>query len=238
MSSRHIFVALLAVGIAGCPARETRMDSGMLPGWADIGVDALVTESDATMSDATIPGEDAGTDAGMDPSTDAGSDVGPDVGIDASTADAGRDAGPSDANLPVDANNDAGCTPLPTGPMTIMGTLPSGLTFNRPTACGTLSSVGTAVPYRAHTFCNTGGTRMVRAALNAVGGDMDPVLVLYRGVGAPGSLMCIDVDDDDGPSGGDSLMTASISAGETVTFVATTFDNTDTGSYALILTPL
>lgn len=216
----------------------------MLPGWADGGVDALGSDPDARMSDAAIipVEEDSGIDAGMDAtSIDAGSDAGIDAGSDAGTdasADAGRDAGPSDASLPVDANSDVGCTPLPTVPTTIMGTLPSGLTFNRLTACGTPSTVGTAVPYRAYTFCNTGGTRMVRAALNELSGGMDPVLTLYRGMGAPSSLMCIDVDDDGGPSGGDSLMTASISAGETVTFVATAFNNTDTGTYALIITPL
>ena len=227
--------------ISGCPARATPVDSGTLPGWADGGVDALGEDRDARMNDAAMlqSDEDAGIDAGMDaPDLDAGSDAPSDVGADSNNVDAGRDVGPSDANLPVDANNDVDCTPLPTVTTTIVGTLPSGLTFNRLTSCGTPSSVGTAVPYRAHTFCNTGGTRMVRAALNAMGGDIDPVLALYRGVGAPGSLMCIDVDDDDGPSGGDSLMTASINAGDTVTFIATTFNNSQTGTYALIITPL
>ena len=229
-------VAFFVVVISGCPARETPVDSGMLPGWADGGVDAFGEDRDARTNDAARleDDEDAGIDAGTDaPAMDAGSDAGSDLVTDASTVD----AGPSDAG-PSDANSDVGCTPLPTVATTITGTLPSGLTFNRLTSCGTPSSVGTAVPYRAHTFCNTGGTRMVRAALNELSGAMDPVLALYRGVGAPGSLMCIDVDDDDGPSGGDSLMTASINAGDTVTFIATTFNNSDTGTYALIITPL
>jgi len=212
----------------------------MLPTWADTGLDAIGADPDASMDDAAILIEaDSGSDAESDAAViDAGSDAGMDGGMDAGSSDAGRDAGPSDANVPVDANNDVGCIPLPTVATTIMGTLPTGLTFNRPTSCGSFSSVGTAVPYRTHTFCNAGAARMVRVELNNVSGVLDPVLVLYRGVGAPTSLMCLQVDDDGGPTGSNSLMTASINAGDTVTFVATAFDNSDSGTYALVITPL
>jgi hypothetical protein len=79
---------------------------------------------------------------------------------------------------------------------------------------------------------------MIRVALNEVAGDLDPVLVLYRGMGTPTSLMCLQVDDDGGTTASDSLMTATINAGDTVTFVATSFNNADSGTYAMLFTPL
>lgn len=258
MTSKTASLSVLALMFLGCSPRTRTPDTGMLPNWADGGVDAPGADAsrdaptlDAammiTMPDTGSTAIDAGRDAGMDAGSDAGRDAGSDAGRDAGS-DAGRDggsdagpsdAGPSDAFIAPDTNSDVGCTPLPTGATTITGTLPSGLTFARPLGgCGTLSSVGTAVPYRAYTFCNADGARLYSFALNNVGGALDPFVVVYRGMGSPSSLMCIASDDDGGPSGSDSLATATIAAGEMITVIATGFDNDESGDYALVITPL
>jgi hypothetical protein len=123
--------------------------------------------------------------------------------------------------------------------MVVAGTLAAGPTYNRVTGdCAGASSVGTAVFYRAHVFCNTGAARDFDFGLapSATSGIADPFVTVYAGTGSVSSLTCM-TSDDDGGGAPASLATASIPAGATITVVASTFDNDDVGGYALTITP-
>jgi hypothetical protein len=206
-------VVVLALVLAAC-ARPR----GMRP---DTGVDAYMQDDASAMprdafvtTDAFVPGRDA---APMDAFTS------PDA------------SAPADAFVPRDTG--PACTPLAS--MALPGTITAGPTFHRPTAdCGAPSTgTATAVFYDVHVFCNPGIARSFDFQLTraASGGITDPFIVIERGTGDVSTLVCV-ASDDDGAGLPNSLATAMIPSGATISVVATTYDNDDTGDYTLTIT--
>jgi len=160
------------------------------------------------------------------------------------------DAATPDAALPDAAV--AGCTALPqTGSITISGaTTAASPKWLRPiaTTCPATadSSVGTAVPRMEHVLCNLGATaKSYDIAMNGVDEDAtlthpDPYLVIYNGMSIPTDTHMCAVGDDDGTSGsisvGALVANFSVAAGARIDLVATGFENTDLGTYRLVIT--
>ncbi len=194
------------------------------------GPDAPVDTPDAPVAtpDALVATPDAALPDGMVPVADA----------------AVPDAMVPDAMITPDAMG--GCTTLPTtGTLTINGeTLGTDPVWLRPLAASAcpasgFSAVGTAVPYNTFVLCNTSGGPLtldfaMDGAQEGAYTHTDPYLVLYDGQTIPAdALQCLD-GDDDGGSGNGSLATAvTIADGAFVTVVASGFDNTDIGTYAI-----
>ncbi len=224
--SRGAAVALLALLALACNRpRGSRPDTGVI----DLGV-MDTGGTDAARPDAFVPGADA-----FVPEIDA-------ARTDSSTprdAFAPRDVSmPSDAFVPRDAGSS--CAPLPTTSTTISGTIAADRTYRRATTgCGPPSAtVGLDVFYATHVLCNTGASpRSFDFGLvpAATGGVMDPFVTVSMGTGDVSTLACITSDDD---SGGipDSLATGTIPAGATITVIASTYDDGDTGDYVLTIT--
>ncbi|MEZ5460343.1 hypothetical protein [Dokdonella sp.] len=116
-------------------------------------------------------------------------------------------------------------------------------TFNRPVTCGSLSGVGTAVPFDTITLTNSGANT---ATLNirlgqqgdpstACGTVIDPFLVEYDGSFNPASPLtnCLLVNDDTNGSTDrcPSFTGISIPSGSTRVYVLTTFDNAAAFNY-------
>ena len=172
--------------------------------------------------------------------------------VDATVADATvADATVTDAGNPL---TDAGippCMQLPaSGGSIIMGEIKTtGPTWNRPfvdVSCpaGALSSVGTDVHYDTYVFCNSGAQRLVNIFMDGVDEQpatlthTDPYLVIYDGAGIPADpLQCASGNDDfDMAAGkGAGVTNVTVTAGGTITVIATSYDNPDLGTYALRL---
>ncbi|MFO0714376.1 MAG: hypothetical protein U0353_31335 [Sandaracinus sp.] len=240
-------VLCLAASLAGCPGPRRSADAGPSP------FDAPFAPLDAPfLTDAHVaPTPDAamGADARMAMDAPASPDafVPTDAfaGTDASSA---RDAFvASDAFSTTDAYRppvDAGpvvCTALPaTGSTATTGdTTITGLTWERPlaTTCpaSDFSTVGTAVPYQFFTFCNEGVDGTFDFVVDSA---FDSYLVVYDGGMIPADpLMCLDGDDDSGPTGSNAQVSAlPVAMGGVVTVVVSGFDNADSGAFTLTAT--
>lgn len=137
-------------------------------------------------------------------------------------------------------------TTLSAGAVDFAGTLDvADPVFNRPLT-GTpptgLSSVGTAVFYDNDLSLFSGFTVSLSGsytfALNAiVASAPDTFAVLYQGSFNPASpLTNALVADDDSGTGVNSLFTATLTAGTNYIFVATSFENGETGAYIVSVT--
>lgn len=219
----------------GCSEGKNEADASTSPT-----PDAPISVVDAPVGnvDAPLGSPDASSIDGMVAQADA---MVPDGAV--------PDANVPDATVPDAMVPDAatGCVELPTtGTLTLNGeTTGADPTWLRPLASGSCpasdySSIGTAVPYDTFVLCNnSGGTLVLDFAMDGAAEGAythtDPYLVLYSGTMIPADpLQCLDGDDDGSAAGNGSLATGvTIAAGASVTVVATGFDNTDIGTYAV-----
>ena len=112
-------------------------------------------------------------------------------------------------------------------------TIAAAPTFNRPTGCGALSGVGTAVGYHAQQFSvDTSGSYTVEVLGTSTLSDNDSYLVIYQTAFDPMNPLtnCVITDDDSGTNFY-SLATAALTAGTQYFAVTTTFDNGSTGPF-------
>lgn len=200
--------------------------------------------------DAALPAVDAGVrvrDAGP---RDAGAR---DAARDATISfDAGTDAGAIDAGGPVDAGS--ACPPLPTtGTITISGALTaSSGTWSRPydgaTSCPTSIDPGRTCHVETFVLCDASDAPS-SYRIRMEGRDTasvtlaDPFLVVYSGEGIPSTAgSCTAVNDDESSSSWSSEVTVSLSAGETITIAATSYNeagtSAGTGTFELRITRL
>ena len=110
-------------------------------------------------------------------------------------------------------------------------------TFNRPLTTTSLSGVGTAVPYEVTGFTvNVAGSYQLNLDALAASPLYDTFLALYSGsFNAASPLANILAVDDDGGPASNSQITFTLNTGVNYFAVATGFDNTDFGLYALTI---
>ena len=118
---------------------------------------------------------------------------------------------------------------------TFAGTTTGGPTWNRPiVGLGSLSGVGTDVPYQA-TLVSVSATGSYTFNMNAVADAFDTFAVLYTdpfSAAAPLSNALVANDDASG-STLNSAFTFNLTTGTQYVFVGTGFSNTDFGDYNL-----
>ena len=125
-----------------------------------------------------------------------------------------------------------------TAPANIVGAFDAGdSTFNRPTTCGALSGVGTAVSFDTITLTNSGASpatvniRLGQAGTPAAAcvDPFDPFMIEYNGSFNPAAPLtnCLQVNDDTAAAADrcPSFTGISVPAGATRVYVLTTFGN-------------